>query len=420
MGLGESAKRTAKRTAKLGVKRLAERVGVDGPPVDAAAAPATPGAPVPETGRSAPPDPEAAGAAPPEERAPGALRELRGDAPQGVLADLGTDELVRELVGRSDSASPGMAVRMDAFGVMMPAHPGVQIEIPSPDAPVGGLAPTLALQLSHRAELSFDNRFGRSYFQWAFATFPGDTIEGKVCVDLGCGSQNPFALSMIYLLLGARRAVAVDIDPPQDEEFAAWGVARIAAMMAADPQLLVERWPVTRTEVAGRLEGFDVARLWEGHLDGLDRERISHARTRAEVLPMADAEVDYVFSTSFLEHLDDLDAVVAELARVIRPGGWTWHLLDGIDHRTYSDPTLPALGFLSEPADLPLVHGCNRLRPLQVVEVFERHGFESVTVYPYLYMPVDEAEQAGFVEPWRSMAPEVLALRSAVMSFRRT
>ncbi|HEY6781014.1 MAG TPA: class I SAM-dependent methyltransferase [Thermoleophilaceae bacterium] len=42
----------------------------------------------------------------------------------------------------------------------------------------------------------------------------------------------------------------------------------------------------------------------------------------AERLPLADASVDGVFCSNLLEHTPDAQAVIAELARVLRPGGW--------------------------------------------------------------------------------------------------
>lgn len=39
-------------------------------------------------------------------------------------------------------------------------------------------------------------------------------------------------------------------------------------------------------------------------------------------LPLADASVDGVFCSNLLEHTPDTDAVVTEMARVLKPGGW--------------------------------------------------------------------------------------------------
>ena len=51
---------------------------------------------------------------------------------------------------------------------------------------------------------------------------------------------------------------------------------------------------------------------------GLD---IDYRVGAGETLPLADAAVDVVVCVDVLEHVDDLDAVLAEVARVLRPGG---------------------------------------------------------------------------------------------------
>jgi SAM-dependent methyltransferase len=49
------------------------------------------------------------------------------------------------------------------------------------------------------------------------------------------------------------------------------------------------------------------------------RYRIEHADARA--LPYADASCDVVFSSCAFEHVNDMDRALAEIARVLRPGG---------------------------------------------------------------------------------------------------
>lgn len=51
-------------------------------------------------------------------------------------------------------------------------------------------------------------------------------------------------------------------------------------------------------------------------------------RTDGQSLPFADAEADVVYCVSVLEHIPTLDQTVAEIARVLKPGG---HLLLTID-----------------------------------------------------------------------------------------
>ncbi|MFH1464874.1 MAG: class I SAM-dependent methyltransferase [Pseudomonadota bacterium] len=85
-------------------------------------------------------------------------------------------------------------------------------------------------------------------------------------------------------------------------------------------------------------------------------------RATAEALPFADATADLVFSTCAFEHLHDLDGALAEITRVLRPGGalltqfapiWTCsvghHLrLPGTERGTlrFRDPIVPAWGHL--------------------------------------------------------------------------
>ena len=46
-------------------------------------------------------------------------------------------------------------------------------------------------------------------------------------------------------------------------------------------------------------------------------------------LPFEDASFDHIISTQVLEHVDDLEAVFAEIARTLRPGGTSLHVFPG-------------------------------------------------------------------------------------------
>lgn len=49
--------------------------------------------------------------------------------------------------------------------------------------------------------------------------------------------------------------------------------------------------------------------------------RLTALEGAAEALPLPDASVDYVFANMFLHHVDDPQRAVAEMARILRPGG---------------------------------------------------------------------------------------------------
>ena len=61
--------------------------------------------------------------------------------------------------------------------------------------------------------------------------------------------------------------------------------------------------------------------------DALDEKRV--ADVIAEGMPFAEGEVDIVTSRSVLEHLSNVDRFVEESARVLKPGGYSIHLLSG-------------------------------------------------------------------------------------------
>jgi demethylmenaquinone methyltransferase/2-methoxy-6-polyprenyl-1,4-benzoquinol methylase len=87
-------------------------------------------------------------------------------------------------------------------------------------------------------------------------------------------------------------------------------------------------------------------------------ERVRLVMGRAERLPFADETFDAVTFTYLLRYVDDPAATVAELARVLRPGG----TMAGLEFHVPDDPwlragwvaytrtVLPSLGWLASPA----------------------------------------------------------------------
>lgn len=87
-------------------------------------------------------------------------------------------------------------------------------------------------------------------------------------------------------------------------------------------------------------------------------ERIVFVRGRAQALPFADGAFDAVTFTYLLRYVDDPGATLAELARVLRPGG----TMAGLEFHVPDDPylragwslytrtILPAVGWAVSPA----------------------------------------------------------------------
>lgn len=73
-----------------------------------------------------------------------------------------------------------------------------------------------------------------------------------------------------------------------------------------------------------------------------------HAPADAASTPLPDASVDLHYSNSVFEHLppDVVPHLLAEGARVLKPGGLTMHLIDPSDHFAHFDATISRVHFL--------------------------------------------------------------------------
>lgn len=93
------------------------------------------------------------------------------------------------------------------------------------------------------------------------------------------------------------------------------------------------------------------------------RPNLAFARMRAERLALPDGVIDVVTCFEVLEHLPDEDALLGELARVLRPGGW---LLLSTPNRLVDEPHMRSIG-LRHP------YHVNLLSPAQLRAALRRH-----------------------------------------------
>lgn len=238
----------------------------------------------------------------------------------------------------------------------------------------------------------------------------GLSLADSVHVDVGCGSVNPLARLFTHVLLGVRSAIGIDLDEPGPAAAAgaARALARIAAAAVLEPARVFGDLPVRRQDLLARVEGFDLARLRAGDVGGVDGNRLALRRAPIEATGLATGSVDVVISHSVLEHVQDVDAALAELARITKPGGFGVHGIDTIDHRWYGEPDLHPLEFLTVDVRERMVGGCNRVRLVEFPALFRRHGFEVVDRWSSEPIAIPPEFRARMVEPWRSMPDDQL------------
>jgi SAM-dependent methyltransferase len=132
--------------------------------------------------------------------------------------------------------------------------------------------------------------------------------------------------------LARRLANEATLDGPLVEDAAVAAVAEVAPERAADVGCgtgdLTER---LAQEVAVPVVAVDLSHRMATLARG---RRLAAVTADIERLPFADGSFDAVLANRVLYHLPDLDAGLAELARVLRPGGRLVAVVYGADHLT--------------------------------------------------------------------------------------
>ena len=127
-----------------------------------------------------------------------------------------------------------------------------------------------------------------------------DRLDGADVLDVGCGD----GINCLVLASAAGRAVGVDLRLPLFEPDETGGQARRLSRLV--------------------LERLDAA-SW---LDVLPRQPARFARADATRLAFPDDRFDVLLSRSAMEHVAPVELALAEMARVVRPGGVIHHSVD--------------------------------------------------------------------------------------------
>lgn len=150
---------------------------------------------------------------------------------------------------------------------------------------------------------------------------PGGTeqLRGATVVEVGPGHNLGTALCLAGL--GARVAVVDRFPPAWDEVY--------------HPRL----YTALSDCIWGHRPDWDSVPLQTVvQHGGHDPVVTCHACAVESLDSIPSASVDVVLSNAVIEHSFDLEAAVAELARVTRPGGWGVHQFDHRDHRNFGRP----------------------------------------------------------------------------------
>ncbi|MDP8254369.1 MAG: class I SAM-dependent methyltransferase [Candidatus Alcyoniella australis] len=208
----------------------------------------------------------------------------------------------------------------------------------------------------------------------------GLNVQSAKVLELGCGCSPVCAV--LLSLLGAERIVLTDARPllelaDLDRVLEKFGkrLHLIAEELDAYEPLLDSRWRILRA-------GKSMEQI-------LDSGRIEYlAPTELDDTGLQAGAYDVVCSRNVLEHVPEfeLPGMLAESMRLLRPGGFAYHIVDLSDHFSHRDRSINRLNFLrySDRRWAALgqnrIFYLNRLRSGQIVQMISEAGMQILHV----------------------------------------
>ena len=259
--------------------------------------------------------------------------------------------------------------------------------------------------------------------------------SGGRVLELGPGTH--LGTLFCFAAEGRSRVTGVDIAPisQQDREF----YQRLKDYLAASSGLGWWR----HYAYANRSPQITHPTFWDlEDADTLFRRIEYLAPYSADALPLDQDSLGLVYSVTAFEHFPNPKGAVAEIRRILHPGGLTVHEIDmryHVDMRNHPPGT--SLEFLTWSEEQltgrsekygdgrglrELLAGewsrevyCNRLRLSDYCALFEQQGLEVLEVEPLELLDVKAIDRTRFVEPFRSKPLDDLAVLVARITARK-
>lgn len=130
----------------------------------------------------------------------------------------------------------------------------------------------------------------------------------------------------------------------------------------------------------------------------------------SDLAELPDRSIDWCFSNSVLEPIDDLAGALAQLRRLTTDDGQMVHTVDWADHDGCSDGEVTRMVY----SDVP-TKDTNGLRPSQLENLFRQAGFAGGKLN-YLRFPAGLGSTQASRAPWLCLArPTVLTSHTVPM-----
>jgi SAM-dependent methyltransferase len=234
-------------------------------------------------------------------------------------------------------------------------------------------------------------------------------LAGADVLEVGPGSNAGFAL--LALLAGANSAACLDALPRPRSEAPALYAELVKTAATYPDTYLVDPALVERAT---------------GEPEALARELLArvtyHAPMDIARNRLPDASLDVICSHTCFEHVADPAGAVAQIARLLRPGGVTSHHIDLRDHRDFNHP----LDFLASGETLWRLSTSHmpgavrtRWRASQYRAAFEKQGLEVMYQEAVHTITVTEEMRRRFARRFQKLSLEDLGILSLLLVARK-
>jgi SAM-dependent methyltransferase len=244
----------------------------------------------------------------------------------------------------------------------------------------------------------------------------GLRLEGKKVIDFGCGAHRPFSGALLYHLCGARRVLAIDLEPAFDIGSVAVGlVSEILLIMFGGSVFDLERAGVPRQDVIKRLADVDIPALLRGDLRIGLPQSVEWKNCYFEDLSPDEQSFDVLISNTVFEHVADVAGTFRALRRNISPDGFMVITIDYKDHRIYEGTATSFYQYMIDGGEP--VGFINKVRHTEFIGIAASEGFEVQEFALETVSPSSE-ERAGFLAQYADSSELDISTCGARVLFR--
>jgi len=203
----------------------------------------------------------------------------------------------------------------------------------------------------------------------------GKSLKDSVVFEIGTGWQP--VLPILFSLLGARQVISVDKCRHLRKEVVNETISTIENLL--DTMIPIRIYLAENVQNNINTNGGVNEILQDFNIEY--RAPCDAAKTGLE-----DNSIDCCFSLSVLEHIPEkeLDSIIIEVYRILKPGGSMCHIIGLFDHYVSFDTSISAVNFLKYSdftwniCNLNRFNYMNRLRFSQYCKKFTDAGFEMI------------------------------------------